>query len=77
MLIINYSIFVNYLMTNWILNFMFVLPVIITAYLIYLYNILQINFNYQLNELGSLVFVIYIAIRHYIECRTELDNFVT
>jgi len=77
MLILNYALFIDYLTTSWFAHVVFILPVAITTQLIFLYKTISIQFNYQLNNIATILFFVYMAQRHYRNYRIELENFVT
>lgn len=76
-LIINYMICVDYLLTSWFFNFVFILPIMIASQLIFMYKTIKIDFNYQLNNIAIVLVYVYLAVRHYSNFRVELENFVT
>ena len=42
----NYMVFVDYLITSWLCHLVFMLPIIFTCQLVFLYRTIKIDFNY-------------------------------
>ncbi len=76
-LIMNYMVFVDYLITSWLCHLVFMLPIMFTCQLVFLYRTIKIDFNYQLNNVMIVVLYFYLAMRHYKNQRLDLETFVT